>query len=115
MNCRLGLTRLPLHEAEDVRVLRLVVQQHTTEGAGVPLEQLLLGSLDEVQLNVSVDSLTPIGSRYSEEGAPLTIRREHISDNLSFLEVSCSFKDFDLLLLRFGNADMIDGCCGDDS
>ena len=85
----------------------------TAEGTGVAFEKLLFSSVDEVKLDVSVDSLPSVRSRDGEKSTPFSVRGENVSDDLSVFEVSRPVKNFDLFLILFGDADVEDGGRGD--
>lgn len=72
------------------------------------LNHLLFSTLDEIKLDVSVDSLPCIWSWNAEKSCPFLVIRKDVTDDLCIFELSRSFKDLDLFVSLVGNAYMID-------
>lgn len=108
VNQRFSLSSLSFDEAKNVGSVSIVMKKHFTEGAGMAFEHLLLATLNQVELNVAIDSLSAIRSRNCEEGCPFAIGTKDISNYLPFFQVSRSIKDLNFLFFRFGDANVID-------
>jgi hypothetical protein len=112
---RLGLSSLALSKAEDIGVVGVVVEQDSAECASMAFQQLLLASFNQVKLDMSIDGLSSVGSRYSEQCTPLAIGTQHVSDNLAFLQIARTIKYLHFLLFRLGDTHMKDRGCGHNS
>lgn len=84
------------------------MDEHAAEGAGMALQQLLLSSVDEVQLDVAVDGLPAVRSGDRKESTPLSIGAQNVSNDLTVEQITSTVENLDLLFLRLGDADMVD-------
>lgn len=96
-----------LDKTEDVWSVSIVVNKGSTESTSVALDHLLFSTFNEIQLDVSIDSLTSIRSWDTEQCCPFFIVWEDITDNLSFFKFSRSLENFNLFFSFIGDTDVI--------
>lgn len=59
-----------------------VVKICSAESTSVALKKLLSCSFNKVKLNVTINGLSTVRTRNTEQGTPFFIRAQHISNNL---------------------------------
>jgi hypothetical protein len=88
MDQRFSLTSFSLSKAENVGLVGIIVKQNFSKSTGMSLKELLFASFNKIELDMSVDGLSSIRGGNGEQSTPLSVRAEHITNNLSCLQIS---------------------------